>query len=86
MNVVVDQLQQKPHDISQDEGGDQVPVDDVSQTPYTPVSRVQQETHFTLSFHGNNNNKKKNRNRKAKEHNQHMKPIKIASETDTETL
>lgn len=58
VNVVVNQLQQKPHDISQDEGGDQVPVDDVSQTPYTPVSQVQQETHFTLSFHGNKKKKK----------------------------
>lgn len=38
MDVVVDQLKQKPHDVSQDEGGDQVPVDDVSQTSYTPVS------------------------------------------------
>lgn len=83
MDVVVDQLQQKPHDISQDEGGDQVPVDDVSQTPYAPVSQVQQETHFTLSFDGDQEN---NRNRKAKEHNQHMKQIKIATDTDTETL
>lgn len=37
MDVVVDQLKQKPHNIPQDEGGDQVPVDDVSETPYAPI-------------------------------------------------
>lgn len=42
MDVVVDQLQQKPHDVSEDEGRDQVPVDDVSQTPYAPVPPVQE--------------------------------------------
>lgn len=36
MNIVVDQLKQKPHNIPQNEGGDQVPVDDVSKTPYAP--------------------------------------------------
>lgn len=30
MDIVVDQLKQKPHDIPQYEGGDQVPVDDVT--------------------------------------------------------
>lgn len=36
MNIVVDQLKQKPHNIPQNEGGDQVPVDDVSKTSYAP--------------------------------------------------
>lgn len=81
MDVVVNELQQKPHDISQDEGGNQVPVDDVSQTANTPVSQVQQETRFTLSFDGDQRN---NRNRKAKEHSQHMKQIKIVASADTE--
>lgn len=40
VDVVVYQLQQKPHDIPQDEGGDQVPVDDVAQTSYAPAPRV----------------------------------------------
>lgn len=30
MDIVVDQLKQKPHNIPQYEGGDQVPVDDVT--------------------------------------------------------
>lgn len=59
MDVVVDQLKQKPHDISQDEGGDQVPVDDVSQTSYTPVSRDEQVTHFALYFQMAQNKTKK---------------------------
>lgn len=63
VDVVVDQLQQKPHDISQDEGGDQVPVDDVSQTPYAPVSQVQQETHFTLSFDGDQEKQQKQKSK-----------------------
>lgn len=42
MDIVVNQLKQKPHNIPQYEGGDQVPVDDVSKTPYapTPTSRI----------------------------------------------
>lgn len=37
MDVVIDQLQQEPHHIPQDEGGDQIPVDDVPETPYAPA-------------------------------------------------
>lgn len=46
---MVNQLKQKPHNIPQYEGGDQVPVDDVSKTPYAPVPQVR---HVLLShFH-----------------------------------
>lgn len=37
MNIVVNQLKQKPHNISQYERGDQVPMDDVSKTSYAPI-------------------------------------------------
>ena len=37
MNIVVNQLKQKPHNISQYERGDQVPVDDVSKTSYASI-------------------------------------------------
>lgn len=37
MDVVVDQLQQEPHHVPQYEGGDQIPVDDVTETPYAPA-------------------------------------------------
>ncbi len=37
MDVVIDQLKQKPHSIPQYEGGDQVPVDDVSKTSDAPA-------------------------------------------------
>lgn len=36
VDVVVDQLQQEPHHVPQYEGGDQIPVDDVTETPYAP--------------------------------------------------
>lgn len=37
MHFVVDELQQEPHDIAQDKGGDQIPVNHVPQTADTPV-------------------------------------------------
>ena len=39
VDIVVNQLKQKPHDIPQDEGGDQIPVDDVSKTSNAPKSK-----------------------------------------------
>lgn len=39
MDVVVNQLEQKPHDVPQYEGGDQVPVYDVPQTSDAPKPR-----------------------------------------------
>lgn len=36
VDVVVDQLQQEPHHVPQYEGGDQIPVDDVTEAPYAP--------------------------------------------------
>lgn len=36
MDIVVNELKQKPHNVPQDEGGDQIPVDDVSETSYAP--------------------------------------------------
>lgn len=37
MHFVVNELQQEPRDVSQDEGGDEVPVDHVPQAADTPV-------------------------------------------------
>lgn len=37
MDVVVNQLQQEPHHVPQYEGGDQIPVDDVTEAPYAPA-------------------------------------------------
>lgn len=37
MHFVVDELQQEPHDVSQDEGGDEVPVNHVPQTANAPA-------------------------------------------------
>lgn len=37
VHFVVDELQQEPHDISQDKGGDEVPVDHVPQATDAPV-------------------------------------------------
>lgn len=37
VHFVVDELQQEPHDVAQDEGGDQIPVNHVPQTADTPV-------------------------------------------------
>lgn len=36
MYVVIYHLEQEPHHIPQDEGGDQVPVDDIAQASDTP--------------------------------------------------
>lgn len=38
MDIVVNQLKQEPHNIPQYEGGDQIPVDNVSKTPYAPTT------------------------------------------------
>lgn len=48
MDIVVNQLKQKPHNIPQYEGGDQVPVDDVSKTSYapTPTSRMKDAFYY----------------------------------------
>lgn len=43
MNIVVNELQQKPHDISKNKSGNQVPVDDVSQTSNAPEKHRQKE-------------------------------------------
>lgn len=40
MDIVVDQLKQEPHNVPQYEGGDQVPVDDVTQTSDAPEPQV----------------------------------------------
>lgn len=45
VDVVVNQLKQKPHDVPQDEGGDQVPVDDVPQTPDAPEAQKKDYFH-----------------------------------------
>ena len=37
MHFVVDELQQEPHDIPQDKGGDEIPVNHVPQTANAPV-------------------------------------------------
>lgn len=37
VHFVVDELQQEPCDVSQDEGGDEVPVDHIPQAADTPV-------------------------------------------------
>lgn len=40
MNIMVNQLKQKPHNVPQDEGGDQVPVDDVTKTSDAPEPQI----------------------------------------------
>lgn len=52
VDIVVNQLKQKPHGIPQDEGGDQVPVDDVSKASYAPVPQVKSSSSSSSSFHG----------------------------------
>lgn len=42
MHFVVDELQQEPHDVSQDEGGDEVPVNHVPQAADAPVEGPRQ--------------------------------------------
>ena len=37
MNFVVNELQQEPRDVPQDEGGDEIPVDDIPQAANAPV-------------------------------------------------
>lgn len=39
---VNDQMDDEPGGVSQDEGGDEVPVDDVSETSNTPERRIQE--------------------------------------------
>lgn len=57
VNVVVNQLEQKPHYIPQYEGGDQIPVDDVSKTAYAPEPQGERKrrliilVHFTVHIH-----------------------------------
>lgn len=46
MDIVVNQLKQKPHNIPQYEGSDQVPVDDVTKTSYASVPPCEWKTHF----------------------------------------
>lgn len=46
MDIVVNQLKQKPHNIPQYEGGDQIPVDDVSKTSYAPTQQAEWERCF----------------------------------------
>lgn len=38
MDVVINQLKQKPHNVPQYEGSDQIPMDDVSKTSYAPIA------------------------------------------------
>lgn len=46
MDIVVNQLKQKPHNIPQYEGGDQIPMDDVSKTSYAPTQQAEWERCF----------------------------------------
>lgn len=48
VDIVVNQLKQKPHNIPQYEGGDQVPMDDVSKTTNAPSPQVEWNTCFSL--------------------------------------
>lgn len=50
MDIVVNQLKQKPHDVSQYEGGDQIPVDDVAKTSYAPTPKNQMEVFYNDTF------------------------------------
>lgn len=46
MNFVVNELQQEPRDVPQDEGGDEVPVDHIPQAANAPVEAQVRVSHF----------------------------------------